>query len=91
MLGSLARKATLKSLGWLPAVLLGSMLGSALPCEAQAQPQPPSASPGLVACPAKGQAAQQPRAVQQATSQRRLDLSRKGFSACLESKGYTVR
>lgn len=36
-------------------------------------------------------AAQQQTSQQQAAQQEKIDLFRKGFSACLESKGYTVK
>jgi Spy/CpxP family protein refolding chaperone len=65
--------------------------------------KPLSTSLGMVVFPAKGQGAQQQAAEQaaqqqqqatqqqQAAQQEQLDLFKKGFAACLEPKGYTVK
>lgn len=61
-------------------VVLGLVIAGA--SHAQAPPQSLSTSPGMVVFPAQGQAVAQ---------QEKLDLFKRGFGACLESKGYTVK
>lgn len=84
----------------LPPRLAAAVLGCAvtLTTPAGAQTQSLSTSLNMVVFPAKAQAEADAEAAsqrqaneQQAAQQEKLDLFKKGFSACLESKGYTVK
>ena len=85
-------------------LVLGAPVFAQAPAATSPPPSKPlSTSLGVVVFPAKGQssqrqaaeqaAQQQQRATQQtqAAQQEQLGLFKKGFAACLESKGYTVK
>lgn len=83
-LGGLLAAATL--------VVVGTQAMAQAPAATPPASKPLSTSLGMVVFPAKGQTAQQAtQQQQQAASQQQLDLFTKGFAACLEPKGYTVK
>jgi predicted component of type VI protein secretion system len=84
-------------------LVLGAQAVAQAPAATPPASKPISTSLGMVVFPAKGQTPQQ-QAAQQATQQQQqaaqqqtaaqqqqMDLFRKGFAACLEPKGYTVK